>query len=153
MNDDWFDVLLALLDADARFLVIGAHAMAVHGVPRGTQDLDVWIEPSPANAERVWRALAAFGAPLTSLGISRGDFDHPGPILQIGLPPNRIDVLTTISGVPDFGRAWAGRTEHEVRGRRLPFLGRGDLIVNKQASGRRKDLADLEALGVLPPSP
>ena len=63
MNDDWFDILLALLETDARFLVIGAHAMAVHGVPRGTQDLDVWVEPSPVNAERVWRALAAFEQP------------------------------------------------------------------------------------------
>lgn len=153
MNDDWLDILRALLHTEARFLVIGAHAMAVHGVPRGTQDLDIWVEPSPANAERVWRALAEFGAPLPTLGITRGDFDHPGPIIQLGLAPNRIDVLTAISGVSDFMQAWDGRSVHEVRGHRVPFLGRAELIVNKRASGRRKDLADLEALGELPPSP
>ncbi|MDP3768886.1 MAG: hypothetical protein Q8S13_12795, partial [Dehalococcoidia bacterium] len=69
MTDDWFEVLHALLDADAKFLVIGAHAMAVHGVPRGTQDLDVWVEPSSENADKVWRALAGFGAPLHSIGV------------------------------------------------------------------------------------
>jgi len=153
VTDDWFEVLLALLETDARFLVVGAHAMAVHGVPRGTQDLDVWIEPSPENAERVWRALTAFGAPLSGLGVSRGDLDHPGAILQLGLPPNRIDLLTEISGVPDFAAAWASRSVHEVRGHGVPFIGRAALIVNKRATGRRKDLADLEALGELPPSP
>lgn len=153
VTDDWFEILLTLLESEARFLVIGAHAMAVHGVPRGTQDLDVWVEPSPENAERVWRALAAFGAPLTTLGVSRGDFDHPGPVLQLGLPPNRIDILTAISGVSDFAAAWAARSVHEVRGREVPFIGRAALIANKRATGRRKDLADLEALGELPPSP
>ncbi len=153
MNDDWFDLLQALVGAQARFLVVGAHAMAVHGVPRGTQDLDVWIEPSPENAERVWQALAAFGAPLSSLGITRDDFAQPGAIIQIGLPPNRIDVLTAISGIPDFGTAWGERRVHPVRGCPVPFLGRAELILNKRASGRRKDLADLEALGELPPLP
>lgn len=153
VNDDWFDILGALLDVEARFLVIGAHAMAVHGVPRGTQDLDVWVEPSVENADRVWRALAAFGAPLTNLGITPIDFAHPGPIIQVGLPPNRIDVLTSISGVPEFADAWGQRSVHAVRDRQVPFLGRAALIVNKHASGRRKDLADLEALGELPPLP
>lgn len=153
MNDDWFELLDALLTAEARFLVIGAHAMAVHGVPRGTQDLDVWIEPSPENAERVWRALAEFGAPLTSLGVTRQEFAQPGAIVQIGLPPNRIDLLTSLSGLPDFAPAWEQRTVHAVRGIQVPFLGRAALVVNKRASGRRKDLADLEALGELPPLP
>jgi len=151
VNDDWFDLLGALLDADARFLVVGAHAMAAHGVPRGTQDLDVWIEPSPENAERVWQALAAFGAPLTSLGIVQRDFTQPGVVVQVGLPPNRIDLLTAISGVPEFARAWQDRSVNPVRGRPVPFLGRAALVTNKRASGRRKDLADLEALGELPP--
>lgn len=150
MNDDWFEVLHALLDADARFLVMGAHAMAVHGVPRGTQDLDVWVDPSPVNAENVWRALAAFGAPLDSLGVTQEDLARPGTILQLGLPPNRIDVLTDISGVTDFASAWAGRIQHAVRGRRVPFIGREALIANKRACGRPKDLADLDALGELP---
>jgi hypothetical protein len=147
VSDDWSDALGALADAGARFLVVGAHAMAVHGVPRGTQDLDVWIDASPANAERVWRGLAAFGAPLEELGIGRDDFSRRGTVIQLGLPPNRIDLLTSISGVPDFETAWAERVEHAFGGRRVPFIGRGALVRNKRASGRRKDLADLEALG------
>jgi hypothetical protein len=153
VTDDWTDFLAALLASGARFLVIGAHAMAVHGVPRGTQDLDVWIDPASENAERVWRGLSAFGAPLDDLGLRRDDLSRPGTVIQLGLPPNRIDLLTGISGVPDFETAWAGRTEHVIGDHRVPFLGRAALIQNKRASGRRKDLGDLEALGELPPSP
>lgn len=151
MSDDWSEVLGALGDAGARFLVVGAHAMAVHGVPRGTQDLGVWIDPTGANAERVWRGLAAFGAPLNDLGIGLDDLSRPGIVIQLGLPPNRIDLLTTISGVADFQAAWAERVEHAFGDRRVPFIGRATLIRNKRSSGRRKDLADLEALGELPP--
>ena len=147
MNDDWHDLLIALLDVDARFLVVDAHALAVHGVPRGTQDLDVWIDPDPANVERVWRALAEFGSALEQLGVTRDDLHRVDVVVQIGLPPNRIDLLTSISGGPDFGMAWDGRVEIDVRGRTVPFPGRDALIRNKRASGRRKDLADVEALG------
>jgi hypothetical protein len=146
MTDDWFEVLAALLDAGVRFLTVGAHAMAVHGVPRGTQDLDVWIESEAANAERAWRALAAFGAPLASLGIGPDDLRRPDTVVQIGLPPNRIDVLTSITGVPDFDAAWRDRVVAPVRGRPVPFIGRGALLANKRATGRLKDLADVEAL-------
>lgn len=147
MTDDWYDLLVALLDARARFLVVGAHALAVHGVPRGTQDLDVWIDPDPTNAERVWRALTAFGAPLTTMQLTHDDLQRPGTVIQIGLPPDRIDLLTSISGIPDFETAWSGRVEHTVRGSVVPFLGRDALIRNKRASARRKDIADVEALG------
>ncbi|MEJ7809872.1 MAG: hypothetical protein WKG32_05570 [Gemmatimonadaceae bacterium] len=153
MSDDWYDLLVALLEAEARFLVVGAHAMAVHGVPRGTQDLDVWIDPHPANTDRVWRALAAFGAPLASLGITRDDLQRPGTVVQLGLPPNRIDLLTSISGIPNFATTWPGRVEHAVRDHRVPFLGRDALLRNKRASARRKDLADVEALGEDPGEP
>jgi hypothetical protein len=146
MTDDWFDIIRALLDADARFLTVGAHAMAVHGVPRGTQDLDLWVEPEPANAERVWHALAAFGAPLAALGIRPDDLRQPDSVVQIGLPPNRIDILTGISGVPDFDAAWQDRVVTTVRERQVPFLGRAALLANKRATGRLKDLADVEAL-------
>lgn len=153
MSDDWADLLAALSESGARFLVVGAHAMAVHGVPRGTQDLDIWIDPERDNAERVWRGLAAFGAPLEDLGITREDLSRPGIVIQLGLPPNRIDLLTSISGVPEFEAAWAERVEHGFGGRRVPFIGRATLIRNKRESGRRKDLADLEAIGELPPGP
>lgn len=147
MTDDWSDALRALLAAGARFLVVGAHALAVHGVPRATQDLDVWVEPTEENAAKVWRGLVAFGAPLEDLGIALEDFVRSGTVVQIGLPPNRIDVLTQISGVGDFAGAWNVRVEHEVGGALIPFLGRDTLVRNKRAAGRLKDLADVEALG------
>jgi hypothetical protein len=150
MTDDWFDILVALLDAGARFLVVGAHAMAAHGIPRGTQDLDIWVDPTPTNAQHVWQAMAAFGAPLLSIGVTAADFTKPERVVQIGLPPNRIDVLTGISGVAHFEDAWASRTVVEVRGRQVPVLGRSALIANKRAAGRPKDLADLHALGERP---
>jgi hypothetical protein len=153
MTDDWSDLLIVLLDAGARFLVVGAHAMAVHGVPRGTQDLDLWVDPAPENSDRIWQALAAFGAPLDTIQLTVADLRQPDTVIQLGLPPRRIDLLTSISGVPDFAEAWAGRSEHLVRGRAVPFLGRAELVRNKRAVGRRKDLGDLEALGELPPNP
>jgi len=145
VNDDFRDLLHALLDAGARFLVVGAHAMAVHGVPRATGDLDVWVLPDPPNAERVWQALLSFGAPVDGLELSREDFESPGTVVQIGLPPRRIDLLTDVSGL-EFEAAWANRTTHRVGDREIPFLGRRDLVHNKRAVGRAKDLADLEIL-------
>jgi hypothetical protein len=133
-----------------RFIVVGARALAVHGVPRATQDLDVWVDPAPDNATNVWTALAAFGAPLEDLGVSRDDFVRPETVVQVGAAPNRIDVLTSIGGVEDFASAWNDRVEHEIGGTVVPFLGRTTVIRNKRASGRLKDLADIEALGEQP---
>jgi len=147
MTDDWFDFIAALLDAEARFLVVGAHALAVYGVVRGTQDLDLWIEPKEQNASRVWEAFDRFGAPVEVLGITVQDLTREGIVIQIGLPPNRIDLLTSLSGVATFAEAWEDREVHEIRSRDVPFLGRSTLIANKRATGRTKDLADLEALG------
>jgi hypothetical protein len=149
VNEDFCDLLAALLAAEARFLVVGAHAMAVHGVPRATGDLDVWIAADPVNADRVWSALLRFGAPVAAVGVSREDLTRPDLVVQIGLPPRRIDILTSISGV-GFDEAWTARVTHEVGGIRVPFLGRADLVRNKRASGRTKDQADLEALGEPP---
>ena len=146
MNEDFRDLLAALLEAGARFLVVGAHAMAVHGVPRATGDLDVWIAADPANADRVWAALARFGAPMEALGFSRADLVRPDQVVQIGLPPRRIDILTAITGVV-FEEAWPERATHSVGTLAVPFLGRQALVRNKRAAGRAKDLADLEALG------
>lgn len=146
MNEDFRDLLAALLGAQARFLVVGAHALAVHGVPRATGDLDVWIARDPANADRVHSALVRFGAPVAAIGLTREDLTHPDKVVQIGLPPRRIDVLTSISGV-EFDEAWPARVTHEVEGLSVPFLGRDALVRNKRASGRTRDKADLEALG------
>lgn len=146
LNEDFTDLLAALVDTGARFIVVGAHAMAVHGVPRATGDIDVWIAPGPENAERVWKALLRFGAPVEALGLSRDDLARRDQVVQIGLPPRRIDVLTAVSGV-EFDEAWPGRVTHRVGSLAIPFIGREALIRNKRASGRPKDLADLEALG------
>jgi hypothetical protein len=150
MTEDWTDALSALLASGVRFLVVGAHAMAVHGVPRATQDLDIWVEATDENAVRVWKALVQFGAPLEDLRMTPADFVRPGTVVQVGVPPNRIDILTEISGVEDFGRAWEDRVEYEIAGRSIPFLGRATMVKNKRSSGRLKDLADIEALGETP---
>jgi hypothetical protein len=147
VNDDWADFIQSLLEARARFLVVGAHALAIHGVPRATQDLDVWIARDPTNIAAVIRALATFGAPLDALQISPSDLERENQVIQLGLPPNRIDLLTSLSGMTSFDAAWARRAETTVRGQVVPFLGRADLIATKRATGRKKDLGDLELLG------
>ena len=145
MNEDFHDFLAALIAAGARFVVVGAHALAIHGVPRATGDLDVWIGPGSENADHVWAALSRFGAPLEVIGVTRADLERVDQVIQIGLPPRRIDVLTGISGVT-FDEAWPSRVIQEEGGIEIPFLGRADLIRNKQASGRAKDASDLDAL-------
>jgi hypothetical protein len=146
VNEDFRDLLAAFLSAGVRFLVVGAHALAVHGIPRATGDLDVWIATEAGNADRVFDALVRFGAPMAAMGVTREDLSRADQVVQIGLPPRRIDILTSISGVP-FGEAWADRVSHEVEGVAIPFIGRASLVKNKRATGRAKDLADLEALG------
>jgi hypothetical protein len=143
--EDFRDLLAELRRAEARFLVVGAHALAAHGVPRATVDLDVWIDASPENASRVWAALAAFGAPLSALTITEADLTRPDTVAQFGLPPWRIDILTGISGVT-FDEAWPERIEADFEDVSVPFIGRAAFVRNKRASGRLKDLADIEAL-------
>lgn len=145
MNEDYHDILAALVAEGARFLVVGAHALAVHGYPRATVDIDVWIEPTRENAERVWRALAAFGAPLDDLEIRQDDLSRADVVAQFGLPPNRIDILTGVSGLV-FTEAWPNRVEEEVEGVCVPVLGLKDLLANKLASNREKDRADVKGL-------
>jgi hypothetical protein len=143
---DFRDLLAELVAHEVRFLVVGAHALAALGVPRVTADLDLWVEPTPANANRAWRALAAFGAPLANLNIRETDLVQPEQVIQLGLPPYRIDILTSISGV-GFPEAWAGRLGGALFDVPVAFLGREAFIRNKRASGRPKDLEDLRALG------
>ncbi len=146
MNEDFLDLLKALLTEGARFMVVDAHAMAVHGVPRATGDLDVWVDASDDNPRRVLAAVGRFGAPVKALGLLAADFAQANRVVQIGLPPRRVDLLTTLSGLK-FGEAWPGRVMHRIDALDVPFLGRQDLVRNKPATGRTKDLADLEALG------
>jgi hypothetical protein len=147
MNDDFRDLLSALSDAEARFMVVGAYAVAVHGRPRATGDLDVWVEPSAENASRVMSALAAFGAPL--MGLTEAHLSASGPGLHIGVPPRRIDILTSVSGL-SFADAWPNRIQASFGGLQCPVIGLNDLITNKRASARPKDLADVDALMRVP---
>lgn len=143
VNPDFRDLFAALNAAGARYLLVGGYAVAFHAEPRFTKDLDVWTEPSPANAPRVREALHAFGAPLQDLTI--GDLERPDLIFQIGVPPNRIDIVTGIDGV-HFDEAWPGRAETTYGDQAIPVIGRSALIRNKRASGRPQDLLDLEIL-------
>ena len=140
MNRDFAEMLAALSAAGADYLIVGAHALAVHGYPRATGDLDIWVRPTPENAQRVWAALVAFRAPLTEIHLD--DLARPDVVFQIGVVPCRIDILTSVSGV-EFETAWTQRVVREVEGTPLPFIGRDDLIANKRACGRPRDLADL----------
>lgn len=144
MNRDFRDMLSALSGEGAEFLVAGAHALAVHGGPRATGELALWIHATEGNVRRVWRALTAFGAPLHDLAPE--DLLEPDNVIQFGVPPGRIDLLTAVSGCT-FPDAWAGRVVVELEGLAIPVLGRAALVANKRTVGRAKDLADLEALG------
>jgi hypothetical protein len=145
VNDDFRDLLRALVDAGVSFLVVGAHALAAHGVPRVTGDLDVWVRATEDNASRVWQALHAFGAPLDDLRLRERDFSTPAIVAQFGLPPFRVDILTSISGV-EFDEAWGTRLEGRLFDVPVAFLGRDAFIRNKIASGRQKDLSDIRSL-------
>lgn len=138
-------MLRALGEARVEFVIVGAHALAVHGVPRATGDIDVLVRPSVENARRVMEALSTFGAPTSAHGISQVDFETPGVVYQVGLPPRRIDLLTEISGV-EFDDVWASRVSVVRNGMTLSFIGRETLIQNKRASGRPKDLLDVQTL-------
>jgi hypothetical protein len=144
VNDDFLELLSALLAANARFLVIGAYAVGIHGRPRATKDIDVWIDASPENARRVIAALRAFGAPLGDLVAS--DLEAPGTGFKMGVPPRRIDVLTKIEGL-SFEQAWPNRLQASFSETVMcPVIGLDDLITNKRAAGRPQDLADVAAL-------
>lgn len=145
LNADFRDLLDCLCSEGADFLIVGAYAVAFHGTPRATGDLDVFVRPTVDNAARVWRALARFGASLRERGVAESDFADPGMIYQIGLPPRRIDILTEISGV-SFDEAWTSRVATTVDGFAVAFIGRDALIKNKRASGRAKDLLDVRLL-------
>ena len=144
MNQDFSDLLRTFNDLGVDYLVVGAHALAAHGHVRATKDLDVWIRPKRENAERVLLALQDFGAPLQDLSVD--DLVTPDVVFQIGVPPVRIDILTSIDGV-EFDSAWRGRFESRFAGLPVAVLSRKDLIQNKRCSGRTQDLADIERLG------
>lgn len=145
LADDFRDLLIELHDAGAAFAVIGGHAVAYHGHPRATKDLDVLVRADNDNAERVYRALAAFGAPLSAFAVKADDFATYDGVLQIGLPPYRIDILNRAQGVT-FDEVVAESMSFEIAGRKIPIIGIAALLKNKRAVGRAQDIADVEAL-------
>jgi hypothetical protein len=143
INPDFSDLFAALRAAGARYLLVGGYALAVHAQPRFTKDLDIWVEPSVENARRVHAALSAFGAPVSEL--APWDLETPGLIFQIGIPPNRIDVLTAIDGVA-FDAAWPNRLSAVYGDEAITVIGKTDLVRNKRATGRAQDALDADVL-------
>jgi hypothetical protein len=143
LNRDFKEFVASFNAHAVDYLVVGGYALAAHGRPRYTGDIDLWIRPTPDNAERVLAAMADFG--FAALNVSTADLVQPGNVIQLGYPPRRIDLLTSIDGV-DFAACHARRQVLSVDGVDLPIIGLVDFKANKRASGRTQDLADLEAL-------
>ncbi|MCC6766089.1 MAG: nucleotidyltransferase [Deltaproteobacteria bacterium] len=142
-NPDFKDLFASFNDAAVEYLVVGAHAVMVFTEPRYTKDLDLWVRPSAINAKRVLRALAAFGAPLQ--GLSETDFSSEGTIFQMGVAPNRIDVITTVDGLR-FEDSFSRALRTTYGGVPISVLGADDLVINKRTVARPQDLLDLERL-------
>lgn len=146
LNEDYKEMLQELSAGNVRFLLVGAYALAAHGYPRATVDLDIWVLRSPENAEAVLRALAKFGAALHNL--TKRDLQEEGIVFQIGVAPRRIDIMTTASGL-QFEEAFLNSITVDIEGIQVHVPSLDDLIRNKRAAGRTKDLADAEALEAL----
>ena len=143
---DFQDILVELHKAGARFVVLGGHAVAFHGHPRATKDLDVLVEANSNNAKRVYAALAAFGAPLSAFEVGVEDFASYDGVLQLRVPPRRIDIINRADGIT-FAEAIADGESFTLEGCEIPVIGRSALIKNKRAAGRPQDIADVKALG------
>jgi predicted nucleotidyltransferase len=140
LNPDFRDMLSCLNDEEVEFVVVGAYALAAHGLPRATGDIDIWVKNSPVNAQRVLRALARFGAPVSDL--SEDDLTSPDMVFQLGVEPSRIDFLTGIDGV-EFDEAWEKKTQVRIDGLEIYILSKADLLKNKLAANRDKDRSDI----------
>ncbi len=143
LNQDFKEFIQSLNDNQVRYLIIGGYAVAFHGYPRYTKDMDVWIAMNPDNAARMIKALEQFG--FGSLGLEMQDFLVPEQMIQLGYAPNRIDLLTTLEGV-EFEECHAVRVEVEIEGVKVNFIDLENLKRNKRATGRHQDLADVENL-------
>ena len=143
LNKDLREFIELLNSTGVEYLVVGAFAVAWHGHPRFTNDIDFFLRPSSANGESVLTAIRAFG--FGALDLTIEDFSRPDRVVQLGVPPNRIDLITSIAGV-SFDRAWEGRAQGSIEGIPVQFVGLEDLILNKESTGRPKDLGDADAL-------
>ena len=142
-NQDYFDMFAALNAANVRYLIVGAYAVGFHAEPRTTKDIDLWVEASSENAQRLYKALAEFGAPLENVTVA--DFCNEEMVFQIGVPPNRIDIIMGLEGVA-FEEAWQTRIEAPYDGQKVFMIGREELIAVKQIAGRPQDVEDVKAL-------
>ena len=143
LDKDFNEFVELFVANDVRFLVVGGYALAAHGYPRATDDFDAWVWANSENAEKIVECLAEFG--FGSLNLTTDDFTTLDRVVQLGYPPYRIDIITSISGV-EFDSAWANRLVVDIDGLQVPFIGRDDLLTNKRATGRPKDLLDVEYL-------
>ena len=143
VNPDYSDLFRVFNDAEVRYVVVGAYAVIYHTEPRYTKDLDLWVEPARGNAERVYRALAAFGAPLD--GVTPDDFTNQQLVYQIGIEPNRIDILMGI-GKLVFSECWLNAAQTTFGGVPVRVLGLDDLVAAKSGTGRIQDGLDVERL-------
>ena len=150
LNKDWREFIESLHSNSVDFLIVGAIAVAWHGHPRMTGDIDILVRPSAANAACVISALRQFG--FGQLGITDSDVTRPGQIIQLGFPPNRIDLITSISGV-SFDEAWAGRCKGQLGDLTVYFIGLDELLRNKESTGRPKDVVDAGELRKRNPRP
>jgi len=144
VHPDFKELLGLFNEQGVEYIIVGAYALAYHGAPRFTGDLDLFVRPTPENAGRILKVLSAFG--FGSLGLKVEDFQKPEQVIQLGVPPVRIDLITSITGVT-WEQADAGKVRGTYGDVDVCFLGRGQYAQNKRATGRKKDLADLEALG------
>lgn len=142
-NPDFKDLFKILKEENVEYLVVGAHAVIFYAEPRYTKDLNIWVNPTPENARKIWRALSKFGAPLKNISVE--DFTDTELIYQIGIEPNRIDILMGIAGV-QFDSAFKNRSTSSYDGIEIWILGKSDLIKTKKATGRKTDLLDVELL-------
>ncbi len=145
MNQDFRDLLRVFNEEKVRYLIVGGYALIKHSEPRYTKDLDLWVSPDEENAGRVFQALIRYGAPVSSM--SPVDFTKAGYFFTMGLAPNRIDILFDLKGLT-FDAAWQRRVCDVIGDIDTCFLSRIDLIINKEAVGRKQDLADVEKLRI-----
>jgi len=145
LSTDFIDLLSDLVDAEVDFLVVGGYAVAFYGHARATKDLDIFVRADPENAERLFQDLVAFGAPLGQFKVKKEDFSNYGGILQLGIAPQRIDIINQITGVT-FEEALKDSKEFDIDGRTIHVIGLDALIKNKLAAGRDQDLVDAKVL-------
>jgi len=143
-QQDFRDLLELFNKHKIDFIIVGAYALGFHGAPRYTGDLDVFVRPDPINARSIMQALNDFG--FGSVGLTAADFEKEGKVIQLGFPPVRVDIITSITGV-SWEKARSGRVKGQFGDLMVYFIGRDDFIENKRALGRKKDIADLEAIG------